>query len=160
MKKTLVAFFSASGTTKKIAEMIAEAANADLHEIAPKVLYTKDGLNWMNKKSRSSIEMSDKSIRPEIADSNLDMESYDEIILGFPIWWYVAPTIINTFLESYDLTGKKIYPVSQSASMDRSQYEESVTFIRGCAKGASVEEGIFSKDNTAIQNYVNQIIND
>ena len=103
MKKTLVAFFSASGTTKKIAEMIAEAANADLHEIAPKVLYTKDDLNWTNKKSRSSIEMSDKSIRPEIADSNLDMESYDEIILGFPIWWYVAPTIINTFLEKYDL---------------------------------------------------------
>ena len=88
--------------------MIAEAANADLHEIAPKVLYTKDDLNWMNKKSRSSIEMSDKSIRPEIADSNLDMESYDEIILGFPIWWYVAPTIINTFLESYDFAGKKI----------------------------------------------------
>ena len=104
MKKTLVAFFSASGTTKKIAEMIAEAANADLYEIAPKVLYTKDDLNWMNKKSRSSIEMSDKSIRPEIADSNLDMESYDEIILGFPIWWYVAPTIINTFLEKYDFT--------------------------------------------------------
>lgn len=88
--------------------MIAEAANADLHEIAPKVLYTKDDLNWMNKKSRSSIEMSDKSIRPEIADSNLDMESYNEIILGFPIWWYVAPTIINTFLESYDFAGKKI----------------------------------------------------
>ena len=76
MNKTLVAFFSASGTTKKIAEMIAEAANADLHEIAPKVLYTKDDLNWMNKKSRSSIEMSDKSIRPEIADSNLDMIDY------------------------------------------------------------------------------------
>ena len=108
MAKKLVAYFSASGTTKKIAEMIAEAANADLHEIAPKVLYTKDDLNWMNKKSRSSIEMSDKSIRPEIADSNLDMESYDEIILGFPIWWYVAPTIINTFLESYDFAGKKI----------------------------------------------------
>ena len=84
------------------------AADADLHEIAPKVLYTKDDLNWMNKKSRSSIEMSDKSIRPEIADSNLDMASYDEIILGFPIWWYVAPTIINTFLESYDFAGKKI----------------------------------------------------
>ena len=114
MKKTLVAFFSASGTTKKIAEMIAEAANADLHEIAPKVLYTKDDLNWMNKKSRSSIEMSDKSIRPEIADSNLDMESYDEIILGFPIWWYVAPTIINTFLESYNLKGKTIIPFATS----------------------------------------------
>ena len=98
MKKTLVAFFSASGTTKKIAEMIAEAADADLHEIAPKVLYTKDDLNWMNKKSRSSIEMSDKSIRPEIADSNLDMESYDEIILGFPIWiWRLTVRSFSVF---------------------------------------------------------------
>ena len=124
MKKTLVAFFSASGTTKKIAEMIAEAANADLHEIAPKVLYTKDDLNWMNKKSRSSIEMSDKSIRPEIADSNLDMESYDEIILGFPIWWYVAPTIINTFLESYDLKGKAIIPFATSGGSDMGKTNE------------------------------------
>ena len=124
MKKTLVAFFSASGTTKKIAEMIAEAANADLHEIAPKVLYTKDDLNWMNKKSRSSIEMSDKSIRPEIADSNLDMESYDEIILGFPIWWYVAPTIINTFLESYDLNGKTIIPFATSGGSDMGKTNE------------------------------------
>ena len=124
MKKTLVAFFSASGTTKKIAEMIAEAANADLHEIAPKVLYTKDDLNWMNKKSRSSIEMSDKSIRPEIADSNLDMESYNEIILGFPIWWYVAPTIINTFLESYDLKGKTIIPFATSGGSDMGKTNE------------------------------------
>ena len=124
MKKTLVAFFSASGTTKKIAEMIAEAANADLHEIAPKVLYTKDDLNWMNKKSRSSIEMSDKSIRPEIADSNLDMESYNEIILGFPIWWYVAPTIINTFLESYNLKGKTVIPFATSGSSDMGKTNE------------------------------------
>ena len=126
MKKTLVAFFSASGTTKKIAEMIAEAANADLHEIAPKVLYTKDDLNWMNKKSRSSIEMSDKSIRPEIADSNLDMESYNEIILGFPIWWYVAPTIINTFLESYDLKGKTIIPFATSGGSDMGKTNEKI----------------------------------
>ena len=86
MKKTLVAFFSASGTTKKIAEMIAEAANADLHEIAPKVLYTKDDLNWMNKKSRSSVEMSNKKIRPEITDTDAHIKEYDTIILGFPIW--------------------------------------------------------------------------
>ena len=107
MKKTLVAFFSASGTTKKIAEMIAEAANADLHEIAPKVLYTKDDLNWMNKKSRSSIEMSDKSIRPEIADSNLDMESYNEIILGFPIWWMLhRPSSIHFWKSMISQAGK------------------------------------------------------
>ena len=126
MKKTLVAFFSASGTTKKIAEMIAEAANADLHEIAPKVLYTKDDLNWMNKKSRSSIEMSDKSIRPEIADSNLDMESYDEIILGFPIWWYVAPAIINTFVESYDFSGKTVVPFATSGGSGMGKTEETL----------------------------------
>lgn len=108
MAKKLVAYFSASGTTKKTAEMIAEAGDFDLCEIAPKVPYTKADLNWMDKKSRSSVEMADKSIRPEIADSNVDVSSYDEIILGFPIWWYVAPTIVNTFLEKYDLCGKKI----------------------------------------------------
>ena len=126
MKKTLVAFFSASGTTKKIAEMIAEAANADLHEIAPKVLYTKDDLNWMNKKSRSSIEMSDKSIRPEIADSNLDMESYNEIILGFPIWWYVEPRIIDTFLESYNFSKKQIVPFATSGGSGISNVVENL----------------------------------
>ena len=114
MAKKLVAYFSASGTTKKTAEMIAEAGDFDLCEIAPKVPYTKADLNWMDKKSRSSVEMADKSIRPEIADSNLDMESYNEIILGFPIWWYVAPTIINTFLESYDFSGKTIVPFATS----------------------------------------------
>ena len=101
MAKKLVAYFSASGTTKKTAEMIAEAGDFDLCEIAPKVPYTKADLNWMDKKSRSSVEMADKSIRPEIADSNVDVSAYDEIILGFPIWWYVAPTIVNTFLDSY-----------------------------------------------------------
>ena len=138
MKKTLVAFFSASGTTKKIAEMIAEAANADLHEIAPKVLYTKDDLNWTNKKSRSSIEMSDKSIRPEIADSNLDMESYDEIILGFPIWWYREPSIIDTFIESYDLTNKTIIPFATSGG---SGMGKSSTYIQKLAPKSKVTQG-------------------
>lgn len=114
MAKKLVAYFSASGTTKKTAEMIAEAGDFDLCEIAPKVPYTKADLNWMDKKSRSSVEMADKSIRPEIADSNVDVSSYDEIILGFPIWWYVAPTIINTFLESYDFSGKTVVPFATS----------------------------------------------
>ena len=138
MKKTLVAFFSASGTTKKIAEMIAEAANADLHEIAPKVLYTKDDLNWMNKKSRSSIEMSDKSIRPEIADSNVEVSSYDENILGFPIWWYVAPTIVNTFLEKYDLSGKKIVLFATSGG---SGFGNTVSELQPSAPNAQIVEG-------------------
>ena len=108
MGKKLVAYFSASGTTRKIAEMIAEATAADLFEILPKQPYTKDDLNWMDKKSRSSVEMSDKKSRPEIIDTDVSINMYDEIILGFPIWWYVAPTIINTFLESFDFTGKRI----------------------------------------------------
>ena len=99
MSKKLIAYFSASGTTKKVAEMISEAAGADLYEIKPKELYTKADLDWMNKKSRSSVEMSDKKLRPDLDDSNAHIENYDEIVLGFPIWWYVAPTIINTFLE-------------------------------------------------------------
>ena len=100
MAKKLVAYFSAEGTTRKKAEIIAEAGNCQLYEIKPKVPYTKDDLNWMNKKSRSSIEMADKKIRPEIEDSDIDVESFDEIILGFPIWWYVAPTIVgNTVSE-------------------------------------------------------------
>lgn len=98
MSKKLIAYFSASGTTKKVAEMISEAAGADLYEIKPKELYTKADLDWMNKKSRSSVEMSDKKLRPDLDDSNAHIENYDEIVLGFPIWWYVAPTIINTFL--------------------------------------------------------------
>ena len=108
MSKKLVAYFSASGVTAKVADMLADAVGADIHEIRPKVPYTKADLNWMNKKSRSSIEMADKTIRPEIAESNVEIENYDVIFLGFPIWWYVAPTIINSFLESADFSGKKI----------------------------------------------------
>ena len=108
MSKKLVVYFSASGETAKVADMLADAVGADIHEIRPKVPYTKADLNWMNKKSRSSIEMADKTIRPEIAESNVKIENYDVIFLGFPIWWYVAPTIINTFLESADFSGKKV----------------------------------------------------
>ena len=108
MSKKLVAYFSASGVTAKVADMLADAVGADIHEIQPKVPYTKADLNWMDKNSRSSIEMADKTIRPEIAPSNVNIAEYDVIYLGFPIWWYVAPTIINTFLETYDFSGKKI----------------------------------------------------
>ena len=106
--KSLVTYFSASGVTKKVAEKLAEAAGADLFEIKPVVAYTEADLNWMDKKSRSSIEMNDKSFRPAIAEKCNNMADYDVVYIGFPIWWYVAPTIINTFLESYDFSGKTI----------------------------------------------------
>lgn len=108
MSKKLVAYFSASGVTAGVAEKLAEAADADLYEIKPSVPYTKADLDWMDKQSRSSVEMSNLSSRPEISGKVENMDEYDVIFVGFPIWWYVAPTIINTFLESYDLTGKTI----------------------------------------------------
>ena len=108
MSKRLVAYFSAGGATKDLAEKIAKAAEADLYRITPRVAYTKEDLDWKDKTSRSTIEMNDKSIRPALADTDADIAGHDTILLGFPIWWYVAPTIINTFLEAYDFTGKKI----------------------------------------------------
>lgn len=108
MSKVLVAYFSASGTTAHVAKELAQAAGADLYEIRPQVPYTRADLNWMDKKSRSSVEMNDKSSRPALADKDANITAYDTILLGFPIWWYVAPTIINSFLESYDFSGKKI----------------------------------------------------
>ena len=108
MSKALVAYFSASGVTARVAENLAKAAGADLYEIKPAVPYTKDDLNWMNKQSRSSVEMRDSSSRPALADTDADIAAYDTIFVGFPIWWYIAPTIINTFLEAYDFSGKKV----------------------------------------------------
>ena len=138
MAKKLVAFFSARGVTKKVAEMIAQAADADLYEIIPKQLYTKADLDWMNKKSRSTIEMTDKTIRPEITDTDAQIENYDEIILGFPIWWYVAPTIINTFLEKYDFSGKKIVLFATSGG---SGFGNTVKELQPSAPKAEIVEG-------------------
>lgn len=104
----LVTYFSASGRTESVAKKLAEAASADLYEIKPEIPYTKADLNWMNKKSRSSIEMKDKTKRPKIIRDDIYINDYDIIYIGFPIWWYVAPTIINTFLESYDFYNKTI----------------------------------------------------
>ena len=113
-KKILVAVFSASGVTKKVGREIARIAGADFYEIVPEEIYTAADLDWMNKKSRSSLEMNDPAARPRIAGSALDMASYDTVIVGFPIWWGVAPRIIDTFLESYDFSGKKIIPFCTS----------------------------------------------
>ena len=114
MSKTLVAYFSASGVTKSLATRLANAIGADLHEIQPKSPYTSADLDWLDKKSRSSVEMNNKSFRPEIANKVENMEQYDTIFVGFPIWWYVAPTIVNSFLEQYDLSGKVIVPFATS----------------------------------------------
>lgn len=114
MSKVLVAYFSASGTTAKLAKNLAQAVQADLHEIQPETPYTSGDLNWMDKKSRSSVEMKDKAFRPAIANRVDRMEEYDKVFVAFPIWWYVAPTIINTFLEQYDLKGKTIIPLATS----------------------------------------------
>ena len=108
MSRKLVAYFSASGVTAKVAEVLSEAIGADLFAIEPKIPYTKKDLNWMDRKSRSTLEMKDPSSRPEIERIRDNMDVYDTVFVGFPIWWYVASTIINTFLESYDLTVKTI----------------------------------------------------
>lgn len=116
MNKVLVAYFSASGQTAKLAKTLAAAADGDLYEIVPEQPYTSADLDWMDPKSRSTIEMKDKSFRPAVSGSVENMEQYDTIYIGFPIWWYVAPTIINTFLEQYDLNGKTIIPFATSGS--------------------------------------------
>lgn len=114
MSKKLVAYFSASGVTRSVAQRLAKEAGADLFEIKPAVPYTDADLDWTNKRSRSSVEMNDPASRPEIAQRLDNMDEYDTVFVGFPIWWYVAPTIINTFLESYDFSHKTIVPFATS----------------------------------------------
>lgn len=157
MGKRLVVFFSASGTTKKVAEMIASAADADIYEIMPKQPYSKADLNWMDKKSRSSVEMSDKKFRPEISDTDVFVDQYDEIILGFPIWWYVAPTIMNTFLEKYDFTGKKIVLFATSGG---SGFGNTVSELKPSAPDAEIVEGkvFYRAAKQEIEEWVKRII--
>ena len=137
MSKKLVAYFSATGKTAKVAEKLAAAIGADAYEIKPEVKYTKADLNWMNKKSRSSVEMNDKSIRPAIITGDVDVSSYDTIYIGFPIWWYVAPTVINTFLEACDFTGKKIVLFATSGGSD---FGNTVAELQPSAPGAKIVE--------------------
>ena len=136
--KTLVAYFSASGVTRKVAEKLAKSIGADLFEIKPEVPYTKADLNWMSKKSRSSVEMSDESCRPPIAESIDNMADYDTVFVGFPVWWYREPSIIDTFMESYDFTGKTVVPFCTSGS---SGIGESGANMQALAPGAKVGIG-------------------
>ena len=137
MKKALVSYFSASGVTKKAAEKLAAAAEADLFEIEPVQPYTRKDLNWMDKKSRSTLEMKDRSCRPAIVKVP-DVAPYDVIFVGFPVWWYREPSIIDTFLESADFTGKTLIPFCTSGG---SGLGESTYNFRALAPGASVLEG-------------------
>ena len=138
MSKKLVAYFSASGVTGAVAKNLAEAAGADLYEIKPKVPYTNADLNWNDKNARSTVEMRDKASRPEMADKDAKAGDYDVIFLGFPVWWYVAPTIINTFLEAYDLSGKTIILFATSGG---SGFGKTVENLKPSAPGADIREG-------------------
>ena len=146
MSRKLVGYFSASGVTAKVAETLAEAIGADIFEIEPKVPYTKADLDWTNRQSRSSIEMNDPASRPAIAGVRDNMADYDTLFVGFPIWWYVAPTIINTFLESYDLTGKTIIPFATSGGSGMGKTNEKL--LPSCA-GAKLIEGKVFKSNVS-----------
>ena len=155
MSKKLVAYFSASGTTAAKAKLLAQAAGADLYEIKPAVPYTKADLNWQNKQSRSSVEMSDRSSRPAIADKNADIAAYDTIFVGFPIWWYVAPTIINTFLESYDFSGKTIILFATSGG---SGFGDTVKNLKGSVSGtAAIKEGLILNGHQTAESISGQL---
>ena len=138
MSKALVAYFSASGVTSKVAKNLASAIGADIFEIKPVQKYSKADLNWMDKRSRSSVEMNDRSSRPAIAERVNQMSDYDVVFIGFPIWWYREPSIIDTFMETYDFSGKTIVPFATSGG---SGLGDSAENMQTLAKGAKVEEG-------------------
>ena len=134
----LVAYFSSTGTTAKAAKALANAAGGDLYEIKPAVPYTNADLNWMDKGSRSSVEMKDAHSRPALADTDAPVAGHDVIFLGFPVWWYVAPTILNTFLEADDFTGKTIVLFATSGG---SGLGKSAAGLRPSAPGAKIVDG-------------------
>lgn len=141
MSRILVAYFSASGMTAKLAETLSKVIGADLYEIKAEVPYTKADLNWMDKKSRSSIEMNDPVFRPAIAGKNDKMDDYDTVFVGFPIWWYIAPTIINSFLESYDLANKTIIPFATSGGSGMGETNKKL--MTSCPNSKLLEGKVF-----------------
>lgn len=159
MSNILVAYFSASKTTAKLAANLASAINGDLHEIVPEVLYTKEDLDWTNKKSRSSVEMNDRSFRPAVANRVEDMGAYDTVFVAFPIWWYVAPTIINTFLEQYDLKGKTIIPLATSGGSGMGATNKELA--PSCPGAMLIEGKVFSAntDKDTLKNWAERVLN-
>ena len=157
MSKKIVAFFSATDTTRYIAKNLAEVADAEIYEIKPEVPYTDKDLNWNNTKSRTSVEMQDKNSRPALADKNANIADAEIIFLGFPIWWYVAPHIINNFLESYDFSGKKIILFATSGG---SGFGETVKNLQPSAPNAKFIEGkVFRSgtDKATLKNFVDNL---
>ena len=158
MQKVLVAYFSCSGVTKKLAQTLAGVVKGDLYEITPAQPYTAADLNWQDKNSRSSVEMRDKSSRPAISGSVKDFAQYDTVFVGFPIWWYVAPTIISTFLESYDFSGKTIVPFATSGS---SGLGKTVDVLKTVCPSAEFEQGKLMNhlSDKEIENWINETLN-
>ena len=152
MKKALVAYFSASGVTAKLAERLADAIGADLSEIEPKARYTSADLDWRNKQSRSSVEMNDRSCRPEINRTVDDMAQYDVVFVGFPVWWYREPSIIDTFMEAYDFSGKTVVPFATSGG---SGIGDSAANLQALAAGAKIATGKRFDASTSADNLAN-----
>ncbi len=156
-KKILVAYFSASGTTKKAASLLAKAANADLFEIQPNTPYTSADLDWTNKQSRSSLEMNDPSSRPEIKNRVENLSDYDAIFLGFPVWWYTAPTIVKTFLEAHDFSGKEIVLFATSGGSGLGKTE---SVLKPCAPNAVWKGGklLNGASESALKSWVESVL--
>lgn len=156
MSKKLVAYFSASGVTEKAAKTLAAAANADLFEIKPVTPYTNADLDWMDKNSRSTIEMNDPSSRPEIAGKCADMSDYDVVFVSFPVWWYVEPRIIDTFLEAYDFSGKTVIPFATSGGSGLGKTAENFRKILG--KNVTVKDGkVLNRGETEIKTWLDSL---
>ena len=146
MSRKLVAYFSTSGVTAKVAERLAESISADIFEIKPTIPYTQDDLDWRNRDSRSSVEMRDPMSRPQIAEQRDNMDEYDTVFIGFPIWYYIAPTIINTFLESYDFSGKTIIPFATSGGSGMGNANERL--VLSCLGAKLLQGKVFHADAT------------
>lgn len=154
MAKKLVAYFSASGVTKKTAKIIADNVGADLFEIVPEEIYTRADLNWMDKKSRSTIEMADRNCRPAVASKLENMADYDVVFLGFPIWWGREPSVVDTFLEQYDFSGKTIIPFATSGGSGLGKTESE---IRSVVKGATVTSSKLIRRDSEIPAWISSL---
>ena len=157
MKKILVAYFSASGETKKLAKTIAGVTGGDLFEIAPQVPYTAADLDWMDAGSRSTVEMKDKKSRPAIAGQVQDMGQYETVFVGFPIWWYQAPRIIETFLERYDFTGKKVVPFATSGGSGLGKTEDILKAVCPAAQWLHGKRLRSGESAGAVQGWVDKL---
>ncbi len=146
MSKVLVAYFSASGVTAKVAKGLAEEIGAELFEIEPKVPYTNADLNWQDKHSRSSVEMNDKKSRPEIRSSVENMDQYDVVFVGFPVWWYREPSIIDTFMEAYDFSKKTVIPFATSGGSPIGDAGKNMQSLAPCVGSSISRQPLFSEE--------------